>query len=118
MILTLAVMLSLILGFVWGMMWASRRWLHVNVALFIGFGTSLYFLQSILRGMVFCAKAPVFAPPEPGSGGEGQMIFNCDGAGGMLDRLYIYLLGPALILGCLLLVWHYWPRRSGEMTNS
>ena len=60
----------------------------------------MYLFQSMVRGMIFCAREPAYIPPSDGDrilGRDGQMIHNCDSAGGVLDYLYLYFLAPLMI---------------------
>lgn len=114
-LISMVVMLALVVSVVWALMWASRRWLSAWASIGIGGLAVVYFVQSLVRGIIHCSQPPRFIPPEPGSGGEGRMEFNCDSAGGMLDRLYLYALGPATVAMLLWLCWRFWPRAGNEL---
>lgn len=66
----------------------------------IGFGGGATLLMAFwtIDAFVTCSRAPVFIPPEPGGSGEGRMVFPCDAPFGAIDRVFIYCVGPALIV--------------------
>lgn len=110
MLIAMVVAMALFVGLVWAAMSASRRWLTPWVSVGIAGLAATYLGQSIIRGVIHCSQPPLFMPPAPGSDGEGRMLFNCDSAGGLVDRAYIYVLGPMALLAVLWLAWRFWPR--------
>lgn len=112
MLIAMVVAMALFVGLVYAAMWVSRRWLTAWVSVGIAGLAATYLGQSIIRGVIHCSQPPTFIPPAPGSDGEGQMLFNCDSAGGLLDRIYIYVLGPMALLAVLWLALRFWPRNA------
>lgn len=90
-------MMLVFVALLWGLMWAADRWLHRFAAIAIGASAIGWLSQNIVRGIAHCNAPPEFIPSLPGEGGEGRMVFNCDSAGGAIDRIYLYILGPACI---------------------
>ncbi|ODM48509.1 hypothetical protein CDZ96_07250 [Mameliella alba] len=111
MLISLVVTLALYVGLAWALMWASRRWLHVWVSIGLAVLAAGSLVQNIISGLIHCSQPPTFVPPELGSGGEGQMVFNCDAPGGMIDRFYLYFLGPVAVAAIIWLAWRFWARR-------
>jgi hypothetical protein len=113
----LGVMLIALIGFsavtvalIWGIMWAADRWLHLYAAMGVGIDAILYLVQNIARGIAYCNEDPVYVPPSPSEGGEGQIIANCDSAGGIVDRVYLYMVGPAAVLCLGVIMVRIWRR--------
>ena len=88
------------------LMWVARRWVNDYVAVCIGMVAVVWFVQNLIRGIVFCGKSE-FIPPEPGSGGDGKVVFNCDGPGGVLDNLYLYYVGPTMVVVVIWFTWRF-----------
>jgi hypothetical protein len=108
MLISLIVMMVLAFAIVWLAMWALRRWVHVYASIALGLLATAYFVQNIIRGHIHCAQPGEWIPPEPGSGGEGMQLHNCDAPFGAIDRLYLYYLGPVLVIGLCGLVLKFW----------
>jgi len=115
-VVTLPVFMGLTVLAVWALMWVARRWLHIWVALAIGGAAVVYFVQNIIRGIIFCSQPGTFIEPEPGSGGDGTVVFNCDAAGGAIDRYYLYFVGPIGTAALVWLVWRCWTSASAVET--
>ncbi|SMC64287.1 hypothetical protein [Primorskyibacter flagellatus] len=98
-----AVGMAFFVGIVWSASWIANRWLHRIAAFGIGALASIWLAQNIVRGIFHCLHAPRYVPPAPGEGGEGQMIFNCDSAGGVIDRVYLYVIGPLALITLILI---------------
>jgi hypothetical protein len=96
------------------LMGAARRWLSAWVAIVIGAVTALFFVQHIVRGLIYCSQPSVFIQPPPGSDSEGRMIHFCDSAGGLPDRIYLYVLGPATVAILLYWVYSFWRTHLGK----
>ena len=110
MILSMGAMMMVAFGLIWSVMWGARRWVHAYLSLAIGVAAIVYFAQNIIRGMLFCAQKPRFVPPTPEEaalGNDGRMVFNCDSAGGVLDRVYLYILGPAFIVALCVVTFRF-----------
>ncbi len=105
MIAALLITMTIAVLLVWALLWAARLYVHRYLALVIGLIVIGYLVQNIVNGMIFCAQEPVFIPPT--DGGEGMMKFNCDAPFGIADRLYLYVVGPVLVLISALLTYRF-----------
>lgn len=97
--------LALWWGLIAGLLWMAgraggRRGVWIVSAL--GAGMVLALAGDIL---LRCAADPVFVPPQPGSGGDGQVIPACDGPAGMVAYVTLYLTVPIGLVGQALLTW-------------
>lgn len=116
-LLPLVVVAILAVSLVWGLLFLVSRYLHPLLALACGGLVIVYVLQGMVRGMIFCAEEPLYIPPsetEAAAGAMGRMIHNCDGPGGMLDYMYLYVVAPLMIVAVGVLTWRYGKR---EMAN-
>ncbi|MCH2165697.1 MAG: hypothetical protein MK098_13735 [Marinovum sp.] len=98
---TLLGVIVVFLAVLYGAMWASSKYLHSWAGPAIGAIAFLYLLQNMVSGILYCAQDPIIVPPTPeetAAGSEGKMIANCDGGGGAIDRLYLYIIAPLLLL--------------------
>jgi hypothetical protein len=117
MLLSLLVAGAIFLGIVAILMWAADRWLGKWVATLTGGAAVAYIGYSIVSGMIYCAAEPVYIPPtdaEAAAGIEGAMHFNCDSAGGVFDRLYLYFVAPMVMIALVFMTWRAWQKRASE----
>ena len=108
MILGLLLTGAIFIGVVAALMWATARWIGRWLAMVVGGIAFVYISYTITDGVIYCAADPVYIPPtnaEAAAGSEGAMRFNCDSAGGVLDRLYLHFAAPLLLLLLGLMLW-------------
>ncbi len=108
MILSLLLTGAIFIAVVAALMWATSRWIGKWLAMVVGGIAFVYIGYTIIDGMIYCAADPVYIPPtaaEAAAGSESAMRFNCDNAGGVLDRLYLYFAAPLLMLLLGLMLW-------------
>jgi hypothetical protein len=99
------------------LLWNSERWLGRRPALALQSTVFIYFAYTIAAGIVHCAAEPVYIAPteaEAAAGSDGKMRFNCDSAGGVYDRLYLYFIGPLMLVALGTMVVRTW--RKGRPT--
>jgi hypothetical protein len=100
----------LIWGAVWLLMWGLSL-LNLYLAMAVGLASLCYLVFSAGMTLMRCAAEPVFIPPSSGDGGEGRMIFACDGPGGMLSYGYVGLVVPLAGLAVSVSMVRLWRRR-------
>ena len=84
---------------------AARRWIGRWAAIGLGLVVIGYFGHGLVSGIAHCGADPTFVPQTGAGGGEDAVLFNCDGPGGVIDRLYLYLVAPVILGSVALLVW-------------
>jgi hypothetical protein len=109
-LLPLALIAAFFVILVWGILYLASLYLHRFLAVVIGGIVILYLLQNMVRGILYCAEEPQFIPPSEDAaaqGGLGQMLHNCDGPGGAMEYMYLYVLAPLMIVTIGLLTVRY-----------
>jgi hypothetical protein len=82
-----------------------KRWLHTGLAVLVWLGGTVYLAYSILHGLWYCSRPPVWIEPAPEAGGDGTYVFNCDSAGGLITYSYNTVFGPLGVGALLVAGW-------------
>jgi hypothetical protein len=93
-----------LLGLSYLVLFLLNRFIHRYAAIAAGTAWIAYLGYSTISGLVYCSAEPVYVPPRLGELGDGQMISNCDSAGGAITRMVYFLTIPTIaILGWMTL---------------
>ena len=102
---------------VWGAMWACKRWLHVYVSLAVGSLAGLYFLQYILRGIIYSLRPQDQAVPAPTTVPD-EMLEDFGAAFEIAEPVNLYLVTPVGLAVIVWLVWRFWADQEAELQNA
>ena len=102
---------------VWGAMWACKRWLHVYVSLAVGSLAGLYFLQQIVRGVIYRLGPQDQAVPAPAAVPD-EMLEDFGAALKIAEPVNLYLVKPVGLAVVVWLVWRFWTGQGAELQDA
>ena len=102
---------------VWGAMWACKRWLYVYVSLAVGSLAGLYFLQQIVRGVIYRLGPRDQAVPAPEAVPD-EMLEDFGAALKIAEPVNLYLVTPVGLAAIVWLVWRFWTGQGAELQDA
>ena len=111
-VLLLSAIAGLSVIVVFGLMKLSARWFDPRIGLAFGTAFSVFVGRLVVSHGQYCAEPPEIILPGPGEEGEGLARFNCDAPWGIVDRAFIYLVGPIWLVASVVATIVAWRNSS------
>ena len=94
--------------------WILNRCIVSKAAIAVVMMACAYAVWEALSTLDACNAEPTWVAPAPGDGGDGMMIFPCDGPGGVAAYVFAYFAVPLFLLVSAGLSLWYGRRGSGK----